>query len=49
MGSEQIVYDVNDAIGVTAFLEKRPAHFRGRPSVDMPPFYPWWTPRPFRA
>jgi enoyl-CoA hydratase/carnithine racemase len=28
--------------GVTAFLEKRPARFAGRPSADMPPFYPWW-------
>jgi enoyl-CoA hydratase/carnithine racemase len=28
--------------GVTAFLEKRPARFTGRPSTDMPPFYPWW-------
>jgi enoyl-CoA hydratase/carnithine racemase len=33
--------------GVTAFLEKRPARFSLRPSVDMPPFYPWWPPRPF--
>ena len=31
--------------GVTAFLEKRPARFTLRPSADMPPFYPWWTPR----
>jgi enoyl-CoA hydratase/carnithine racemase len=30
--------------GVTAFLEKRPAKFTLRPSVDMPPFYPWWEP-----
>ena len=29
--------------GVTSFLEKRPPHFTGRPSKDMPPFYPWWT------
>jgi enoyl-CoA hydratase/carnithine racemase len=34
--------------GVSAFLEKRPATFTLRPSADMPPFYPWWTPRPFR-
>jgi len=32
--------------GVTAFLEKRPARFSLRPSADMPPFYPWWTPKP---
>ncbi|HET7344013.1 MAG TPA: crotonase/enoyl-CoA hydratase family protein [Methylomirabilota bacterium] len=29
--------------GVTSFLDKRPARFTGRPSKDMPPFYPWWT------
>jgi enoyl-CoA hydratase/carnithine racemase len=29
--------------GITAFLEKRPPHFTGRPSTDMPPFYPWWS------
>ena len=34
--------------GVTAFLDKRPARFPLRPSVDMPPFFPWWTPRSFR-
>jgi len=34
--------------GVTAFLEKRPARFTMRPSTDVPPFYPWWTPRPFK-
>ena len=28
--------------GVTSFLEKRPPRFIGRPSKDMPPFYPWW-------
>jgi enoyl-CoA hydratase/carnithine racemase len=33
--------------GVTAFLEKRPARFPMRPAADMPPFYPWWTPRRF--
>jgi enoyl-CoA hydratase/carnithine racemase len=33
--------------GVGAFLEKRPAKFTMRPS-EMPDFYPWWPPRPFR-
>ncbi|HKC52192.1 MAG TPA: crotonase/enoyl-CoA hydratase family protein [Myxococcota bacterium] len=33
--------------GVGAFLEKRPANFRQRPSADMPAFYPWWTERKF--
>jgi enoyl-CoA hydratase/carnithine racemase len=33
--------------GVSAFLEKRPARFTLRPSADLPPFYPWWQPRPF--
>lgn len=28
--------------GVASFLEKRPPHFRLRPSADMPEFYPWW-------
>lgn len=32
------------AEGITAFLEKRPPRFTLRPSVDMPPFYPWWRP-----
>jgi enoyl-CoA hydratase/carnithine racemase len=34
--------------GVSAFLEKRPPRFTGKPSTDMPPFYPWWEERPFR-
>ncbi len=29
--------------GVMAFLEKRPADFPGKPSTDMPAYYPWWT------
>ena len=29
--------------GVTSFLEKRSPRFTGRPSKDMPPFYPWWS------
>jgi enoyl-CoA hydratase/carnithine racemase len=33
--------------GVRAFLEKRPPRFTMRPSTDMPPFYPWWSPRKF--
>jgi enoyl-CoA hydratase/carnithine racemase len=28
--------------GVTAFLEKRPAHFPNQVSRDMPAFFPWW-------
>jgi enoyl-CoA hydratase/carnithine racemase len=27
--------------GVRSFLEKRPPRFAMKPSVDMPPFYPW--------
>ncbi len=33
--------------GVASFLEKRPARFKMRPSVDMPDFYPWWVERRF--
>jgi hypothetical protein len=33
--------------GVTAFLEKRRRRFAARPSVDMPPFYPWGMSGPF--
>jgi enoyl-CoA hydratase/carnithine racemase len=29
--------------GITSFLDKRPPSFTGRPSKDMPAFYPWWT------
>jgi enoyl-CoA hydratase/carnithine racemase len=35
--------------GVSAFLEKRPPRFAMRPSADLPAFYPWWPPRPFRG
>jgi enoyl-CoA hydratase/carnithine racemase len=31
--------------GVTAFLEKRPAHFADKVSSDMPAFFPWWQER----
>ena len=34
--------------GVSSFLEKRPPRFSLRPSRDMPPFYPWWSERPFK-
>jgi enoyl-CoA hydratase/carnithine racemase len=38
-----------DAIeGVTSFLQKRPPAFPMKPSTDLPPFYPWWPPRPFK-
>ncbi|MCY4214724.1 MAG: crotonase/enoyl-CoA hydratase family protein [Gammaproteobacteria bacterium] len=33
--------------GVEAFLEKRPAQFKGRVSEDMPAFFPWWEKRSF--
>ena len=33
--------------GVGAFLAKRKADFRQRPSAEMPKFYPWWTERKF--
>ncbi len=28
--------------GVMAFFEKRPAVWQGRPSTDLPEWYPWW-------
>jgi len=33
--------------GVSSFLEKRPPKFAGRPSKDLPPWYPWWKERKF--
>jgi enoyl-CoA hydratase/carnithine racemase len=33
--------------GVGAFLAKRKADFKQRPSRDMPAFFPWWRERPF--
>lgn len=33
--------------GVMSFLEKRPAVFADKVSVNMPAFYPWWKPRTF--
>jgi len=33
--------------GVAAFLGKRKAEFRQRPSQDMPKFFPWWRERKF--
>lgn len=35
------------AEGVASFLEKRPAHFQGKPSSQLPPSVPWWDERPF--
>jgi len=34
--------------GIASFLEKRPPRFPLTASRDMPPYYPWWTERPFR-
>ncbi|MES2071711.1 MAG: crotonase/enoyl-CoA hydratase family protein [Pseudomonadota bacterium] len=34
--------------GVTSFLEKRPAVFSNKVSQDMPSFFPWWQPRPYK-
>jgi len=48
--SRAVYYTRNSTDGKearTAFLEKRPARFTGRPSTDMPEFYPWWGDEPF--
>ena len=34
--------------GVASFLEKRPPHFAGHVSADMPPSYPWWSEPAYR-
>ncbi|MGF6313604.1 enoyl-CoA hydratase/carnithine racemase [Bradyrhizobium sp. i1.8.4] len=34
--------------GVTAFMEKRPAVFKDKVSIDMPDFFPWWTEREYK-
>ncbi|MGY4372819.1 enoyl-CoA hydratase/carnithine racemase [Bradyrhizobium sp. i1.3.6] len=34
--------------GVMAFLEKRPAVFKDKVSVDMPDYFPWWIERGYR-
>jgi enoyl-CoA hydratase/carnithine racemase len=34
--------------GVMSFLEKRPPNFTGKPTKNMPEFYPWWEDRPFK-
>lgn len=34
--------------GVMSFLEKRPPHFPGKVSKDMPKVFPWWKDRPYR-
>ncbi|MCC8949266.1 crotonase/enoyl-CoA hydratase family protein [Bradyrhizobium sp. Arg62] len=33
--------------GVMSFLEKRPAVFKDKVSVDMPDYFPWWTEREY--
>jgi enoyl-CoA hydratase/carnithine racemase len=33
--------------GVSSFLEKRAPAFKGRPSSELPDFYPWWDERPW--
>ena len=33
--------------GIRSFLEKKAPNFTGKPSTDMPEFYPWWEDRDF--
>ena len=33
--------------GVSSFLEKRPPSFTGKPSTDLPGYFPWWDERQF--
>lgn len=35
------------AEGVTSFLEKRAPNFQGKPSEDLPDYFPWWDEREF--
>jgi len=49
--SRAVYYTRNSTDGKearAAFLEKRPVRFTGRPSTDMPEFYPWWDDEPFK-
>jgi enoyl-CoA hydratase/carnithine racemase len=34
--------------GISAFLEKRPAHYPDKVSKDMPEFFPWWEESEFK-
>ncbi len=34
--------------GVTSFLEKRPAQFKNKVSLDMPDYFPWWDERGYK-
>lgn len=46
-GVQSLGRGLDAAEGVSSFLEKRPARFAGKPSTDMPDYFPWWTPREF--